>query len=278
MIEFFKKASECFHIEALGICCFGPIDPIQGSPTYGHITTTPKLSWANYDIVGEIRRELRSALKIPDSDLFPIGFDTDVNGSALGESRWGAAQGLDTFLYLTVGTGIGAGALVHGNLLHGMMHPEFGHMMIPRDKSDQNFEGSCPYHGSLCLEGLASGPAVQKRWGEAGFNLPEDHAAWPLEAKYLGLALANAVLVLSPQRIIMGGGVMLKPGLIELVQKETRNALNGYIDRHEIKDDERLKQYIVLPGLGGNAGLCGSFALARIAQTSKLLLSNNEMK
>lgn len=252
-IEFFR-AQQAQHgpLAALGVAAFGPLDPDPRSPTYGHITTTPKPGWAHTDVVGA----LRAAFPVP------IGFDTDVNGAALGEWRWGAAQGLDTFVYLTIGTGIGGGAMVNGALVHGLMHPEMGHMRIPHDRERDPFPGICPYHGD-CWEGLACGPAVQARWGQRGETLPPDHPAWSLEAHYLALGVVNIVCVLSPQRVILGGGVMGVPGLLPQVQQEVQRLLNDYIRRPALT--EEIQSYIVLPGLGSRAGVLGAIALAEQA-------------
>lgn len=236
-------------LDALGIASFGPVDPEPTSPTYGFITSTPKPGWANTDIVGAVQGAL---------DL-PLGFDTDVNGAALGEHRWGAAQGLDTFIYLTIGTGIGGGGMMGGRLMHGLIHPEMGHVRLPRDVEADPFEGICPFHGD-CLEGLASGPALEARWGQPAETLPSDHPAWPLQAHYLGLALMTYVCVLSPQRIIIGGGVMQERQLFPMVRSEVQELLNGYVQAPEIL--EHIDRYIVPPALGGRAGVLGAVALA----------------
>src|SRR5579872_2343792 len=191
VIAYFRGAA----LGALGIGSFGPIDLHPDSPSYGHITSTPKVAWRNYNLLGAIKTALRA----------PVGFDTDVNGAALGEARWGAAQGLMDFIYLTVGTGIGGGGLIGGRLLHGLLHPEMGHVRIPHDLARDPYAGGCPYHGD-CLEGLASGPAMEARWGRPACDLPPDHAAWTLEAHYLALGLTNFVCTLSPRRILLGGG------------------------------------------------------------------------
>jgi fructokinase len=210
------------------------------------------VQWINTDIAGAFRRALG----------IPVGIDTDVNAAALGESRWGAGKGLDTFIYLTVGTGIGGGGLANGILMHGMLHPEMGHILVPHDKEKDPFEGVCPYHKD-CLEGLASGPAIQKRWGKAGNELPLDHPAWELEAHYLSLGLAGYICVLSPQRIILGGGVMENIHLFPLIRKKVQEALNGYIRRSEIL--EKIDSYITPPMLNQKAGVFGALALAKKA-------------
>ena len=187
----------------------------------------------------------------------PVAFDTDVDAAALGEHRWGAARGLETFCYITVGTGIGGGAMVAGGLLHGLLHPEFGHMRIPR-VADDSFAGVCPYHGD-CWEGLASGRAIQARWGQPASEL-EDDAVWALEARYLALGLVSVISILTPERIVIGGGVMNAPGLIERVRGDVTELLNGYLDAPAL--GEEISEYIVLPALGARAGVLGAIALA----------------
>ena len=235
---------------AIGIGSFGPLDPDPTSPTFGYISSTPKSGWSHVDFVGMIR---------PALDV-PVGFDTDVNAAALGEHRWGAAQGLDSFIYLTIGTGIGGGGMMNGRLMHGLIHPEMGHIRIPHDREADPFAGCCPYHGD-CLEGLAAGPALAQRWGQPAETLPADHPAWDLEAHYLALALANFICTLSPQRIVMGGGVMDQPQLFPLVRRKVQDLLNGYVQAPDILNE--IDGYIVPPGLGKRAGVLGAIALAR---------------
>jgi fructokinase len=251
-IDFFREQAGALGepLAALGVASFGPLDPNRASPTYGHITTTPKPDWAHADVVGP----LKAALELP------VAFDTDVNGAALGEHRWGAAQGLHTFVYLTIGTGLGGGAMVEGRLLHGLLHPEMGHVLLPHDWDEDPFPGTCPYHGD-CFEGLAAGPALEARWGQPGETLPPDHPAWPLEAHYLALGLMSYVLTLSPQRIILGGGVMQQPHIFPLVRQELLELLNGYVQAPEIL--EGMDDYVVPPGLGNRAGVLGAIALAQ---------------
>jgi fructokinase len=236
-------------LNAIGIASFGPLDLNTASPQYGCIKTTPKSGWNDVDIIGPFKKALG----------VPIGFDTDVNGAALAEWRWGAARGLDTFLYLTVGTGIGGGGMVNGELIHGMLHPEMGHIRIPHDRDVDPFEGVCAFHGD-CLEGLANGPAIEKRWGIRGENLPPDHPAWVLESGYLALALVNYICVLAPQRIILGGGVMEQKHLISMVRSKVQELLNGYIKTDQIVN--AIDDYIVEPDLGARAGVLGAIALA----------------
>ncbi|RLC98453.1 MAG: fructokinase [Chloroflexi bacterium] len=246
-VEFFRQQEP---LAAVGIASFGPVDPNPGSPTFGYITTAPKPGWANINFAGAIKESLG----------VEVGFDTDVNGAALGEHRWGAAQGLDTFVYLTIGTGIGGGGIVGGEMIHGLMHPEMGHMRLPHDRERDPFAGSCSYHGD-CWEGLAAGPALAARWGQRAETLPEDHPAWPLEADYLALGLVNIICVLAPQRIIMGGGVMEQSQLFPLLRQRVQELLNGYLQSPEILG--RIDDYIVPPGLGKRAGVLGAIALAQ---------------
>lgn len=252
-IDFFRAHGA---LGAIGVASFGPIDPNPASSSFGYVTTTPKPHWANTNFVGP----LADALGIP------IGFDTDVNGAALAENRWGAAQDLDTFIYITVGTGIGGGAMVNGQLLHGLMHAEMGHMLLPRDKERDPYEGWCPYHGD-CLEGLANGPALEGRWQVDPSTLPPEHPAWELEAHYLALGVVNMVTILSPQRVIIGGGVMDQAHLFPLVRSEVASLLNGYIQKDELSHG--LDNYIVPPKLGAQAGVLGAIALAERAFLAK---------
>ena len=245
-ISFFEEQPA--RPEALGIGAFGPVDPDPASPTYGYITSTPKPGWANTDFA----HAMSEALGVP------VAFDTDVNAAAVGEHRWGAAQGLDTFVYITVGTGIGGGGLVGGRRLHGLIHPEMGHMFIPRHPDDP-FEGTCPFHGD-CFEGMACGPAVERRWGQPGHELPPDHPAWEIEAHYLAYGLANIIVTLSPQRIVMGGGVMHQAGLFPLIRTKVQAVLNDYVTSPALGGG--IDGYIVPPGLGDRAGALGALALA----------------
>jgi fructokinase len=241
-------------LEGIGIASFGPIDLNPRSAKFGYITSTPKSGWGDTDFAGAMRR----------GTGLPVAFDTDVNAAALGEARWGAAQGMDTFLYLTVGTGLGGGGMVNGRLMHGLVHPEMGHIRVPHDRSADRFPGCCPFHGD-CLEGLVSGPALEARWEQRGERLPPDHPAWELEARYLALGLVTWICTLSPQRIILGGGVMRQADLFGRIRREVLELLNGYIQAPEIL--ERIDQYIVPPGLGGNAGVLGAIALALMRES-----------
>jgi len=249
-IDFFRQAQQAHGpLTAIGIASFGPVDPDPRSSTWGFITTTPKPGWTQTDLAGPLRRALR----------VPVGFDTDVNVAALGEWQWGAGRGLGTLVYVTVGTGIGGGALVGGQMLHGLVHPEMGHLRIPHDRAADPFAGACPYHGD-CLEGLASGPAIAARWGAAAETLPADHPAWALEAEYLALAMQNLVCTLSPERIVLGGGVMEQPQLLPLVRRRTVELLAGYVQSPAILAN--IDRYLVAPGLGNRSGMLGAIALA----------------
>lgn len=247
-IAFFQAYSD-EPLAAIGIASFGPIDPNPTSEKFGYVTTTPKPGWANTDFAGRIHRALR----------VPVGFDTDVNVAALGEHRWGAARGLDTFIYLTVGTGLGGGGMVNGKLIHGLMHPEMGHIRVPHDRQQDPYPGFCPYHGD-CLEGLCAGPAIEGRWGHRGETLAEKHPAWELEAQYLALGLVNLVLPISPQRIIMGGGVMQRQHLFPMIRSRVQELLNGYLQAEAIQ--KYIDDYIVPPDLGSRSGVLGAIALA----------------
>ncbi len=255
VLQWFRAQQAVFgRLQAIGIATFGPLDLHEGSPTYGHITSTPKPGWANYDIVGTVRQALR----------VPVGCDTDVNGSALAEWRWGAGRGLRHMAYVTIGTGIGVGAIVNGELLHGLGHPEMGHSFIPHDRQIDPYAGQCPYHGD-CWEGLAAGPAIAERWGQPAELLPADHPGWGLEARYIAYGLANLVYILSPERIVLGGGVsrggrLGRAAWLKLVRTQLLEALKGYPQLPALI--EGIDCIIVPPGLGDDAGVCGGLALA----------------
>ncbi len=251
VIAFFKEQAGA-NLEAVGIGSFGPVDLDRSSPGFGHITSTPKPGWANFDLVGAVETGLN----------VPVEFDTDVNGALLGEARWGAARGLSDAVYITIGTGIGGGALVHGEVVHGLVHPEMGHLRIPHDLARDPYAGGCPYHGD-CLEGLAAGPAMQARWGMPAGVLPPDHPGWALEAHYLALGLVNLAVTLSPRRFLLGGGVMQQPHLFGLIRQEFARLLNKYVQHPDII--ERLDDYIQPPQLGSRAGVLGTLVLAEQA-------------
>jgi fructokinase len=245
-VEFFAGNTS---LAAVGVGSFGPIDNRRSSPTFGFITTTPKPGWAQTDVAGRLQESLEVA----------VAFDTDVNAAALGEYRWGAAVGLDSFCYITVGTGIGGGVVVNDRILHGLIHPEVGHMRIPHDRLADPFPGCCPYHGD-CFEGLASGEAMRARWGRGAQEIDDDEP-WELEAEYLALGLANVVCAVSPQRIVLGGGVMKEPTLLARVQRRLPDVLAGYFDAPELNDG--IADFVVRPGLGDRAGVLGAIALAQ---------------
>jgi fructokinase len=247
---FFRQEMKKEPLAAIGIASFGPLDLNEKSPTYGSITATPKPGWANTNLIKSIQKGL---------DI-PVFLDTDVNGAALGEQKWGAARGLDTFIYLTVGTGIGGGGIINGRMMHGLIHPEMGHIRIPHDSKADPFPGSCPFHGD-CLEGLASGTAMVKRWGKPPEDIPPGHPAWQLEADYLAMGIVNFICTLSPQKIIMGGGIMKKRGLLPALCEKVRKLLNNYVNSPEIT--ENIDNYIVPPGLGDLSGVLGAIALAQ---------------
>ncbi len=255
VVGFFRNTADVRQISAFGIGSFGPVDIHPASLTFGYVTSTPKPGWANTDLVGPLAREFG----------LPVALDTDVNAAALGESRWGAAAGHESFIYLTVGTGIGGGAMVNGRLLHGLVHPEMGHIRVPHDVHADPFPGVCPFHGD-CLEGLASGPAIEKRWGDSGERLPEEHPAWALEARYLGLGVASLICALSPEQVVMGGGVMKQPQLLPMVRRSVQDALGGYIQSPRILTD--IDTFIVPPALGDWTGVLGAIALAEEALES----------
>jgi fructokinase len=247
VVQFFRAKSR--PLAAMGIASFGPVDLDPGSPTFGFITSTPKQGWNNVDICGVLKRALGA----------PFAFDTDVNAAALAEARWGAgrdlkASGLDNILYITVGTGIGGGALVNGSPLHGLMHPEMGHIRIPHNHEEDPFPGACPFHGD-CFEGLASGFAMELRWGVKAERLEPDHPAWRLEARYLALGLQNLVCVLSPRRIVLGGGVMHNLDLFPMIRQHLREFLDEYVHAPDV----------VPPLLGDDAGVLGGLVLAERA-------------
>lgn len=235
-------------LESIGVGTFGPAGVHPGTADYGFITTTPKKGWMNTDVLGP----LRAAFAVP------MAFDTDVNAAALGEWRWGAGQGCDSVLYLTVGTGIGGGAVVHGKRLHGLLHPEMGHLRLPRAAGDE-YAGFCTWHGE-CLEGMACGPALEARWGQPAETLPAGHPAWEIEAHYLACACVNFALTLSPQRCILGGGVLGNDHLLPLVRQKCAALLGGYLAHPLLAGG--MENWLVAPGLGTQSGLLGSMALA----------------
>jgi fructokinase len=249
-IAFFQQYQRREPLSAVGVGSFGPVDLNPMSSKFGYITNTPKPGWAYTEFSGRISRALG----------VPVAFDTDVNAAALGEATWGAAEGLETFIYMTVGTGIGGGGMINGQLLHGLLHPEMGHLRLPHVLEQDPYPGGCPFHGD-CLEGLAAGPALLGRWGHRGEDLPQDHPAWALEAHYLALGLANLICTISPQRIILGGGIMQRIALFQMVRRDVQQLLNRYVQVPAIL--EQIDQYIVPAALGNKAGVLGAIALAK---------------
>ncbi|MBR0163107.1 MAG: ROK family protein [Lachnospiraceae bacterium] len=243
MIDFFRERA----VEALGIASFGPVDPDPASPAFGHILHTPKIAWRGYDLAGVFRKAL----------AVPVGFDTDVNGSLLGEVHFGCAKGISNAVYYTIGTGIGAGILAEGHLLHGMQHPEAGHVLLRREEDD-TFEGCCPSHGA-CFEGLASGVAIEKRWGRPAVELSDRPEVWDLESRYIAQALVGTICLLSPRIIILGGGVMEQAQLFPLIRGKVTQLLNGYLDTKELSD---MEHYIVPAACRGDQGILGCLILA----------------
>lgn len=243
IIDYFKDKK----IESLGVASFGPIDLDKASPTYGYITSTPKKGWGDYNLLGE----LKAALNVP------MGFDTDVNGSLLGEVTYGSSKGISDAVYITVGTGVGGGVMSGGNLVHGMLHPELGHMkMVPHPKD--SFPGRCPFHKN-CLEGMACGPAIGDRWGKPAKELYDNELVWEMEAYYIAQALANIIVILSPKRIILGGGVMHRMELFPLIREKTAENLNGYLKTKELAS---MDEYIVPASLNDDQGIMGCIKLA----------------
>lgn len=246
LIDFFKQR----NIDALGIGCFGPLELNKKAEKYGYITTTTKLAWRNFDFLGSMKKALQC----------PVGFDTDVNGSVLGEVTFGQAKGKSCALYLTIGTGIGAGIYIEGKLLHGMLHPEAGHVLITRRETD-TYGGKCPYHKN-CLEGLAAGPAIEGRYGKKAVDLAEEEDVWDLEADYIAQALTGYILTLSPEIIILGGGVMHQMQLFPLIRKKVTEYLGGYVNTEELSD---MEHYIVPASLHDDQGIMGCLELGRKA-------------
>ncbi len=250
VLKYFKEQNLKEKLLAIGIGSFGPIELNRESSNYGFVTSTPKPGWSNINIYGLIKEELK----------IPVGFNTDVNAAALGEYEWGAGRGLNNFIYLTIGTGIGGGVMINGRLLHGLQHPEIGHIFIPQDIKADPYEGICPFHKN-CFEGLASGPAMKNRWGKSPEDLNKDHKAWDLEAQYISFALINYIYTFSPERIIIGGGIMEQKKLLPLILTTVKKMLNNYIHMEEITDN--IEKYIVLPSLGKKAGILGALVLAK---------------
>jgi fructokinase len=247
IIDFFRRHPTP---AAIGIGSFGPAEVDARSPDWGAVTTTPKPGWSDVPVGPVLERELG----------VPVCFDTDVAAAAIGERRWGAGRGVESLCYMTVGTGVGVGLLLHGRPWHGIVHPEVGHMRIPHDRAIDPFAGICPYHGD-CLEGLAAGPAIAARWGRPAQELEPGHPGWELEAGYLAAALTNIVLTVGPQRIVLGGGVLDHPGLLEMIRAHVEQMLGSYLRAPAL--DGGLLEYLVAPALGDDAGVLGAISMAQ---------------
>ena len=247
IVEFFRRHPGA---RAIGIGSFGPVDLNPDSATWGYVTTTPKPGWQHVSVAAAIRDELG----------LPVAFDTDVNAAGVAEHRWGAGRDVESLCYLTIGTGIGVGVVIGGRPWHGLIHPEAGHMRVPHDRERDPFAGSCPMHGD-CWEGLASGGAIAARWGTQPAELASDHEAWGLEAEYLALGILNLTLVVSPERVVVGGGVLEQPGLLAMVRHRLPGLIAGYLDAPEL--DAEIDRYLVAPSLGDRAGVLGAIALAK---------------
>src|SRR6266487_1907521 len=248
-IQFFQPFITSGQVGAIGVGSFGPVDLNPESSTYGFIAATPKPGSSNTDVLGTLRRALQ----------VNIAFDMDVNTAALGEYLWGASKSYDPSLYVTIGTGIGGGYIINGKPLIGLLNLEMGHVLIPHNRELDSFLGACPFHGD-CFEGLASGPAIEKRLGLAGAVIPEDNVFWDIEADYIAYALMNYILILSPKKIILGGGVMQREFLFPKVRQRVRELLNGYVSSKNLL--ENIESYILPPGLGNQSGSLGAIALA----------------
>lgn len=243
VIDFFKKYDK--YLEAIGVGSFGPIDINKESSTYGYITATPKTDWQNFDFIGM----LEQAFPIP------IYWTTDVNAACYGEYIAGSGKGLSNVVYYTIGTGIGGGAIMNGSFIEGFSHPEMGHMLVQKHSED-TYEGNCIFHTN-CLEGLAAGPAIEKRTGTKAQFLNEDNSFWNIEADYIAQCVYNTTLLLSPEVIILGGGVMNQAHLLPKIREKFSKYMNEYVNIPDIT------QYIVTPKLEGNSGVIGGLALAK---------------
>jgi len=251
-VNFFKRCADNTRLSAIGVASFGPLDLDKNSPTYGHITTTPKPGWSHTDMISKLHQALG----------IPIIFEHDVSASAFGEYYWNPQnRQKEPLVYFTIGTGIGAGIILNSRPVHGLLHIEAGHMHIPHDRKADPYSGNCPFH-SDCFEGLACGPAMKQRWGQPAENLPEDHPAWNLEATYIALAMSNVIFTLSPKRIVLGGGVMQHEALFPMIRQKVLKLLNNYIQSSDIL--ERIDDFIVPPFLGNRSGVLGAIALARV--------------
>lgn len=238
---FFRK----YELQAMGVASFGPIDVNRDSDTYGYITNTPKKGWKNYNFLGDLKQQFH----------IPYAWTTDVNGAAYGELKKGAAQNESSCVYLTVGTGIGGGIVTNGKVIEGYGHPEIGHIIVRRHPEDK-YTGNCPFHHD-CLEGLAGGPAIEARNGVKPYDIPKDDKAWKIEAYYLAQACVDLTLVLSPEKLVFGGGVSKQSQLFPMVRESFKKQMNDYVSTPNLQD------YIVPAKLGDNAGITGCFLLAK---------------
>ena len=246
---FFRKQKNKFgDFAGLGVGSFGPLDLNPSSGTFGHIGKTPKPGWDNFNLI--------SAFK---EFNCPISIDTDVNAAGLAEASLGSAKNAGVVLYVTIGTGIGVGVIIDEKSYQGLSHPEIGHIIIPTDPKDSDFAGVCPYHGN-CLEGLTSGPAIKKRWGVSLSQLPIDHPAQYLHARYISVLCMNLILSFSPRVILIGGGVMKAPGILDKIHNNVLTLLGAYVSSVGTLDD--VKRLIKTPVLGDQAGIRGSLLLA----------------
>jgi fructokinase len=252
--ETLEQAAAFFRrhaVSALGLACFGPLDLNPASPDFGSITATPKAGWAGTNLLRWFREHF---------DL-PVALDTDVNAAAIGEYTWPAeSRGIESLVYFTIGTGIGAGLVLNGRIVHGLTHPEAGHFHLPHDWKADPYPGNCRFHGD-CFEGLACGPAITARWGQPADSLPDDHPAWELEAGYIASALTAVITLVSPQRIVLGGGVMERHQLFPMIRSRVRALLNGYVASPVIAGS--LEDYIVPPALGRRSAILGAMAMAK---------------
>ena len=255
IVEYFKAYADAHGpLSGIGVGCFGPLDLSPASNTFGQITDTPKPGWSGFNI----RETLKNALRLP------VSLDTDVHCALLAEAHYGAGVGYKDLIYVTVGTGIGAGIMIDGDILYGAGHPEVGHMLTPLDPQDAGFKGVCPFHGHQCFEGVASGPAIQNRWSQAASDLPKDHPAWDMQARYLAKLCMNMTMMAPPSRIILGGGVMQQGQILEKIRTEFEVLKNGYNGLCTACHDTQT--YIVASKLQPDAGLIGAFELARMAR------------
>lgn len=258
IIDFFKSIiiGENYEYQAIGVGSFGPLDLNPESRTYGYITSTPKPGWQFFNIKQEIESALNTIVYL----------ETDVNASALGEYFLYPENKFQNLVYITIGTGIGAGIIINGKIVHGLVHPEFGHIRIPHDYRQDPFPGICPFHRD-CFEGLASGPAMAERWHQPPEKIPTDHIAWELEAEYIAYAISNLICTISPEIIVFGGGVMQRHQLLKIIQSKTRCVLSGYIKSKSL--DENISEYIVAPRLKEDSGILGALSMAIHESKSK---------